>query len=245
MNHKTLLTTAVLATLFALSTAHAQDAAADATADAEVVARATVPAERLADRYAELAGSTEAAVDLVDSLREGSETSAAMAYGEINLTLAMAEAMLEGGAVADLDTALASVLDLRVDGMGWGQIARELDFNLGELVSAPRRALGARGHAEVDLAVSGEAAGHGTANAGGAGAGAATAADARSRAGVGADVSAGARANARIEAGARGDISGRPEGAVKPVLPTRALLPERPLLPERAQRPERPQRVGR
>lgn len=249
MNQKTLLTSAVLAALLALSTAaaHAQDAgagadaAADAAADAEAIARATVPAEQLADRYAGLAGSTEAAADLVHSLREGGETAAAMGYGEINITLAMAESLLDQGSAADLDTALASVLDLRVDGMGWGEIAREMGFNLGELVSAPSRAQAAvpgGGNAEAGLATSGE----GAANAGSARAGAATAADARMRAGIGADVSSEARANARIDAGARGGISGRPEGAVKPVLPTRALLPERPQRPER---PERPLRGGR
>lgn len=83
-------------------------------------------------------------------------------YGEVLLSLSLAErelakagvtdptpaqleAALNGGviAVGTGDTAqtleLAGVLNLRAEGLGWGQVARELDLNLGEVVSGVRR----------------------------------------------------------------------------------------------------------
>lgn len=229
MTHRHLLTTALLAALFTspatLPTAFAQEAGAEATADAEADTHATVATDQLAERYAELAGSTEAAADLVRSLREGTASAAAMGYGEIDLTLAMAESLIDNGAAADLDIALDEVLGLRADGMGVGEIAQELGFNPGELVGASHRAdVAAGGGAEAGLAITDEASG----GLAGADTGGATAADAWTRAAIGADVSTGVRANARIDAGARGTVSGRPAGVRVPVLPTRPLLPERP-----------------
>ncbi|WP_149195085.1 hypothetical protein [Luteimonas suaedae] len=225
MTHRQLLTTALLAALFTtlatLPAAFAQQAGTEATADAH----ATVPTEQLAERYAELAGSTGAAADLVRSLREGTESAAAMGYGEIDLTLAMAESLIDNGAAADVDIALDQVLGLRADGMGMGEIAQELGFNPGELVSASHRAdVAAGGGAEAGLAIADEASG----GLAGTEAGAATAADARTRAAIGADISTDVRANARVDAGARGTVSGRPAGVRVPALPTRPLLPERP-----------------
>jgi hypothetical protein len=180
-----LLSTALSAALFAAAPAFATDS----TGDAAVVAGATVPAARLADRYATLAGSEEAATDLVSDLRTGGDftvtqdvtttttnpdgttttttstvdTTVAnpngpMGYGEINITLAMAQALVDSGAYPDLQSALTGttttvtnadgttttttsggVLAMRADGMGWGQIAKKLGFNLGTLVSASNR----------------------------------------------------------------------------------------------------------
>jgi hypothetical protein len=160
--------------------------AQDADPDAGIIATASVPADRLAQRYADLAGSPEAATELVNQLRGGEDfvvteevtttttnadgtttttttlvdrtvvnPNGPMGYGEVNITLAMAQALVDGGAFADLQSALTGasttvtnpdgtttttveggVLAMRADGMGWGQIAKELGYNLGSLVSA-------------------------------------------------------------------------------------------------------------
>ena len=84
-----------------------------------------------------------------------------MGYGNVNIALAMAEqslkdqgiteptaeqlkAALNGGTIktASGEVKLAGVLQLRADGMGWGQIANELGFKVGDVVgkSAAARA---------------------------------------------------------------------------------------------------------
>jgi len=82
----------------------------------------------------------------------------AMGWGEVNITLSLAQALLDSGAATDLQSALTGttttitnadgtttttvsggVLAMRADGMGWGQIAKELGFNLGTLISAGNR----------------------------------------------------------------------------------------------------------
>ena len=262
-----LLSAALAAALSLAGPAFAQDA----DADADIVATASVPASRLADRYADLAGSPEAATALVTQLREGADfvvteevtttttnadgttttttslvertvanPNGAMGYGEVNITLAMAQALVDGGVFADLQSALTGssttvtnpdgtttttveggVLAMRADGMGWGQIAKELGYNLGELVSASNRGgsnakAGGKTAAEASSATRAEA-------------GAKAAADARIKADAGRAKSADARVNARIDAGARG-------AAARPILPER---------PQRPERPERPQRGNR
>lgn len=248
---------AVISTTFAVQ---AQDA--DAPTDAELVAEATVPTDRLAERYASLAGSEEAAAELVSQLRTGEDftvveevtttvtnddgttttstelvertitnTTGPMGYGEVNITLSLAQALVDAGAYPDLQSALSGVettvvnadgtstvmveggvLALRADGMGWGQIAQELGFKLGHLVSASNRGTHADGglQARADGQARGESA------------------------------RAGASANARVDTG-RPASAGRPQTVERPQLPTR---PERPERPERPQRPERPERGG-
>lgn len=79
-----------------------------------------------------------------------------MGWGEVNLTLALAQALVDAeGSTLDLATALngstvtnadgtttttAGVLQLRADGMGWGQIGKQLGFNVGALMSASHTA---------------------------------------------------------------------------------------------------------
>ncbi len=84
-----------------------------------------------------------------------------MGYGNINIALALAEASLKeqgiteptaeqlkaalnGGTIktASGDVKLSGILQMRADGMGWGQIANELGFKVGDLVgkSAAARA---------------------------------------------------------------------------------------------------------
>jgi hypothetical protein len=232
-----LLAAAIAASLSFLAPAFAQDA----PPDAEIVAEATVPASKIAARYAELAGSPEAAATLVQQLRSGGDFTVAeqvtttvtnpdgttttttstvertianpngpMGYGEVNITLALADKLVAAGEATSLQAALTGttttvtnpdgttttttsggILAMRGDGMGWGQIARELGFKLGAVM------------------------GQGKADAG----------------------AAPAEKAARAEA--------KPERVAKLDRPTRPDKAERPQRPERPERPQKPERGGR
>ena len=132
------------------------------TTDDQVEADASVPADRLVSTYTDLAGSAKNAQSLIDGLRNGTEitldgssftpSSGKMGWGEINIALSLAQALvgtdatgtelqaaLNGGTITNADgttTTLDGVLRMRADGMGWGQIAKQLGFKLGALVSA-------------------------------------------------------------------------------------------------------------
>ena len=238
MPRRLLLSATLTAVLFAGAPAFAQDA----TGDDAIVAESTVPADRIAERYAELAGSPEAASALVGELRTGGDFTVVdtvttpvldadgnpvldangnprttttsvertvvnpngpMGYGEVNITLSLAQALMDSGAYPDLQSALTGlettvtnpdgtttttssggVLAMRASGMGWGRIAGELGFKLGTLMSS---------------------------------------------------ANANANAQGRIAAA-------RTERAERPDRPAR---PERMERPERPQRPDRPERSGR
>lgn len=255
-----LLSAALSAALFATVPAFAQDAGSDDT----IVAEATVPADRLAERYAELAGSPEAASDLVSELRTGGDFTVTetvttpvldangdpvldangdpqtttttversianpngpMGYGEVNITLSMAQALLDSGAYPDLQSALTGtettitnadgtttttssggVLAMRADGMGWGQIAQELGFNLGTLMSA---------------------------------------ANSNGKAQAGTARTAKTDRPAKAEKVAKVDKVARPDHGASVERPARPERVERVERPERPQRPDRPERGGR
>lgn len=231
-----------LAIAFALagSTALAQDAGDD-----PIIQDASVPRSKLVERYTDLAGSPEAAGSLVDNLREGGDfvvveevttenpdgttstttvertianPNGPMGWGEVNISLSLAGALIDSGNAPDLQSALTGiettvvqddgssvttveggVLAMRADHMGWGQIANELGFKLGALVSAGNRS-----------------------------------------------EHAAARASTRVErGGGKPERVARAERPERPVRPERAERPERPEKPERPQRPERPERGGR
>lgn len=150
--------------------------------------------------------------------------------GEVEIGNTLAQALVDTGAAADFDTALGTVQDLRAEGMGWGQVAQELGFNLGHEVSAVRsdgRAAAARATDELAVAADGDIAPVAVESRGRTGAGADTAASARLQSQVGRDIAADARVNARIDAGVRTDV-GRPLGVGAPVRPERPLRVERP-----------------
>lgn len=78
---------------------------------------------------------------------EAGEAAAGMGYGNVFITLALAEQLamasaaeaLEGETGMTPEESLNEVLYLRqVEGMGWGQIAREMGVNLGEVISGIR-----------------------------------------------------------------------------------------------------------
>lgn len=146
-----------------------------------------------------------------------------MGWGEVNITLSIAQALVDGGEAADLQSALTGtsttvtnpdgttttttsggVLAMRADGAGWGQIAKTLGFNLGSLISAGNR----------------------NANAGGA------------------TASKSAKAE-RAAAAGKADRDAKPERAAKVERPTRPEKVERPARPERPERPQKPERGGR
>jgi hypothetical protein len=157
--------------------------------DTTIVEQSTVPKSRLVDRYADLAGSADAASKLIGQLRTGGDftvtetvtttttnadgttttqtstvdrtvpnAAGPMGWGEVNITLSLAQALVDSGKYADLQSALSGtattvtnadgttttttsggVLAMRADGMGWGAIAKKLGFNLGTLMGASNR----------------------------------------------------------------------------------------------------------
>lgn len=210
--------------------------AQDGNPEPETPANAERPTERLADRHGEAAGSTESAIGLVTGLRAGGDftlgdtlvtnPNEAMGYGEVDIALSIASALVESGAYADLASALGGdVLAMRAEGMGWGEIAAALDFNLGQLMSAGRRPSGA-GETEASAEADASLGIAGNANA-----------SANANAQVGLDRAAAARANTGGGIG----IGARPE---RPAIPARPALPERAAAPPRPEPPPRPGRGG-
>lgn len=209
---------------------------ASANASAQAVASGGAAVDVLARRYAEAAGSVDAATALVGELGSGAN---AMAAGEIDTTLALASNLVTEGGAANLDGAVDAVLDLRANGLGWGQVADRLDLNLGTALSAAHGVSGALGDsssqpnqsgaapadnmpASVDVAGAGQSGvGVNVGTAGivvGGNASGDAAASGRTRSG---GAAAGTRANGRIGVGAD----------VRPTLPNLPVAPlVRPLL---------------
>lgn len=145
----------------------------------------------------------------------------AMGWGEVNITLSLAQALLGSGAATDLQSALTGatttvtnpdgtttttttaggVLAMRADGMGWGQIAKELGFNLGTLVSAGNRN--------------------------------AKATDAATAKGE------------RAEKAKAERTAGKPDRVARAERPSRPEKLDRPAKPDRPERPAKPERGGR
>lgn len=137
---------------------------------------ADAPQGSLVTAYSGLLGSETNATSTVQGLRTGTTISLAssdptqpartfsaptqpMGYGNINITLALAEKSLQQVGITDptpeqvqaallggmVQTAtgpvsLAGVLAARAAGMGWGEIAQSLGVKLGSIVSASARA---------------------------------------------------------------------------------------------------------
>jgi hypothetical protein len=114
--------------------------------------------DMLVQRYTDLAGSEKNAEALVSGLRDGSEVKLTsgqtttsfgpptqkMGYGNIDNALAIAEASLKQQGITNptaeqLKAALTDVLQMRADGRGWGQIANDQGFKLGDLKRAQPR----------------------------------------------------------------------------------------------------------
>lgn len=164
-------------------------------------------------------GTTTSTTSTVE--RTVANPSGPMGWGGVNITLSLAQAMVDSGAYPDLQSALTGttttttnadgtttttttggVLAMRADGMGWGAIAKELGFNLGSVVSGSSRNMQSVAAKERRSEARAE------------------------------------RASQREERAARAE---RPERAQRP---ERAERPQRPERAERPQRPERPERGG-
>ena len=135
-----LLFSAFLATGLFAATAQAQNASANGSAAASTEAAAqgaasTAGIDALAQRYAEAAGSLDAATGLVNELRDGTAGQAAMGYAEIDSTLALASKLVADGKAASLDGAVDAVLDLRADGLTGNQLVRSVESTLGSSTS--------------------------------------------------------------------------------------------------------------
>lgn len=150
-------------------------------------------------------------------VEDGGEPGNGMGYGNVLITMALAEQLaglsaaeaLEGEEGMTAHESLNEILRMRqVDGMGWGQIARELGVNLGEVVSGIRSN---RPDMTEKLARR--------------------------------DERAAARSEARAERElARADKVAKVEKAERVAKLDR---PERPVRPEKAEKPERPEKPAR
>lgn len=113
-------------------------------------------AEKMATEFSGLAGSEDKALKLVEGLRRGTPVrldddpqattvtpSSGTGYGNVFIILALSQAALtQSGNTSPTSEQLSStingVLEKRGAGMGWGQIAKELDLNLGKVISSVR-----------------------------------------------------------------------------------------------------------
>ena len=104
---------------------------------------------RLADSFSASAGSPDNARAVVEGLRSGkgvtldgqavSGTGHTMGYGNINIAMSLAQSQMTPTATSrDFLAALDSVMDMRAEGKGWGQIAHSLGVNLGQVMGASR-----------------------------------------------------------------------------------------------------------
>lgn len=209
---------------------------------------------QLVTRYTALAGSESNAKALIQGLQSGSQitlssasgdttftpATGAMGYGEVNISLALAqaelaaagitsptasqlEAALNGGTVTLSDGStldMQGILGLRASGAGWGQVAKTLGLNLGAIVSSSHTAMSQAGM-------------HGSADA-------KAHANAQANLGAGTGQEAGLRGTAQAQANidAHGSMGARPDVSGLPVQrPTRPTMPQRPDIPSHAGRP--------
>lgn len=110
--------------------------------------------DALVDKYTTLAGSKPNAQQLVDGLRNGGDfkmgstsidnPNGKLGNGEINIALSLAKADMTKNDFT-LEAALEDVLKQRASGEGWGKIANEMGFKLGDLVRSDR----ARGRDDI------------------------------------------------------------------------------------------------
>ncbi len=138
----------------------AQTATTTTTSTAASSSTQAVPTAKLVEEYTDLAGSEKSAKSLVTGLRTDSKITlepiakgdktitfesptGKLGNGEIDIALAIAQKTLSGDKSVtnqDLYKALmdqkTGVLQMRADGMGWGQIANTLGFRLGEVMRA-------------------------------------------------------------------------------------------------------------
>jgi len=130
--------------------------------------------DQLVKEYSDFAGSDANAKSLVDGLRNGKEVTltdgktttkftpatSKMGNGNVKIALALAEADLKKHGVANptpaqIKTEMTKILQERADHKGWGQIAKERGFKVGDLMRSDKadnqaRADRAERHARAD-----------------------------------------------------------------------------------------------
>jgi hypothetical protein len=121
-----------------------------------LVARAET-GDQLATQYSAFAGSDANSKSLVDGLRDGKQVTLTdgktsttftpptgkMGFGNVKIALALAEADLKKQGVtqptpAQLKAEMTRLLQERADHKGWGVIAQERGFKVGELMRAEK-----------------------------------------------------------------------------------------------------------
>ena len=224
--------------------------AQDTTADNDAEARASVPADRIADRYADTLfdGDEDAAADTVESLRKGGDievtnadgttttienANGPMGYGEINIALGMAEKMVDGGDAETWQDALYGTADTtNSDGTTTEGTAGILQMRAdGMGWGKISKELGFKLGSVVGKAPTRDRNDDGD-----------TSASTTTTAKAGhASTKAGDHAT-RPERTAKADRPAKPERVAKVERPTR---PERAERPTRAERPQKPERGGR
>ncbi|QSX78836.1 hypothetical protein [Agrilutibacter solisilvae] len=163
-----------------------------------------------------------------------------MGWGEVDHSLGLAEAMVENGSALSMEEALlgeavtttvtnpdgtttttttygGGLLDMRADGMGWGQIAKELGFkSLGEIKGKGSAGASAQGGTQV--------------------------ATKSGRGGHGVVAKADAKGHKVERPTGKADRASKPDRVAKVDRPQKV---ERPSRPERPERPAKPERHGR
>ncbi len=201
-------------------------------------------AENIANDFNDFLGDDSGA--FVDGLRNGDALSLGtdpaeviniennagpMGFGEVSLTLGLAESLLGDGAThQEIADALhndkgVGILDMRADDLGWGQIFAAYGTTVGAVMSR----LNANEAAQARLAIAQDRS--------------VVRSDNRDGRSINRQVANGVPPE-RPEQAADPDRPERPERATAPNLPDRPERPERPdrpELPDRPQRPERPE----
>ena len=194
LNRKSKLARAAIVAFACVSTfgGLVQASTTTAVTSSSMSSNSTPSADQLADTFSASVGSRTDAATLIEGMRAGKDvrmadvtvsgTGKTMGYGNVNIALSLAKA--DAGATATTKGFLSSldkVMDMRASGMGWGQIAKDLGFRLGEVVSGsktPNSSSKASHSAKSDksdkpgsVADAGKANGQGHGVAGGQGAG--------------------------------------------------------------------------
>ena len=113
--------------------------------------------DQLVKQYSDFAGSEANSKSLVDGLRDGKEVkltdgkttttfkpaTGKMGYGNVKIALALAEADLRKQGVKDptpeqIKAEMSKILQERADHKGWGQIAQERGFKVGDLMRSDK-----------------------------------------------------------------------------------------------------------
>lgn len=142
------LSTIVLGVIHWGVAAHAQTAPSTMHASTNTTSSSPT-AGQLADSYAATIGSKDEARSVVEAMRTGSDVTVGettvsgsgktMGWGNVNIALSLAGSQVAPGASSkDFLSALNNVMGMRSSGMGWGQVAKELGVNIGQVVSASR-----------------------------------------------------------------------------------------------------------